>query len=269
MERPWLRRGLRPHTWRDDLAPYDRGRLRSRPFPAPGARRYPTSVLLPSILSSRLLLQAAIAAAILLLVTAAMQLPYGLGQTVRQRVAELLRTDTDIAAVAAVVQRLAEEGRSLRIGDFALDAPLLPALRPQESLQAPDDTTWVWPVDGDIDVPFGWVHDPDSGRTRFHDGVLFQVHAATVAAAGDGVVRRVDAEDDGFRVLIEHAHGWESVYAPLDPLEVAVGRRVQAGDVLGRVAGFAGGGDEDGARFYFALLRDGNHVDPASALLHR
>ena len=102
---------------------------------------------------------------------------------------------------------------------------------------------------------------------------LWQTHAAldiaaplgtAVSACADGTV--TEAYRDpllGYTVRLEHADGYESLYACLQSAEmVEVGRTVQMGDVIGAVGESADAEADLGAHLHFAFFLDGEAMQP-------
>lgn len=121
------------------------------------------------------------------------------------------------------------------------------------------------PVGGPVTSPFGMRVHPVTGVRKLHDGTDFAAPCGTpVLAAADGIVQRVGTVGGyGQRVVIEHAAGAATLYGHLSAYEVVVGRRVRAGDVVGRVGrtGYA-----TGCHLHLTLVEDGRPVDPLPRL---
>lgn len=87
---------------------------------------------------------------------------------------------------------------------------------------------------------------------------------ASVVACAQGTVSQAGFDALlGNCVRIEHADGLQSVYGSLQNLEmVEVGKRVQAGEVIGAVGDSAAAEAHLGAHLHFALMRDGESQPP-------
>ena len=85
--------------------------------------------------------------------------------------------------------------------------------------------------------PYGWRYSNHRQRWRMHVGHELIAPAATpVLAMLSGRVQLVQAISGyGLTMLIEHGHGWQTVYSHLQSADVHTGRLVQAGDHIGRV----------------------------------
>jgi len=116
-----------------------------------------------------------------------------------------------------------------------------------------------------ITSSFGLRRHPVLGYSRIHRGVDFGAPQGTpVYAAGDGVVTFSGRRGD-YGNLVELDHGGPHVtrYAHLARISQSArrGARVRQGDVIGTVGST---GLSTGPHLHFELLRNGEHVDPAS-----
>jgi len=115
----------------------------------------------------------------------------------------------------------------------------------------------VLPVDGPVVRPFD---APDGPFAAGHRGVdLAAGPGAQVRAAAAGTVRFAGPVAGAGWLALDHGGGLATTYGHLDDLLVAEGDRVEAGDVLGRVA--------DGRdHLDWGARRDGEYVDPLGLL---
>ncbi len=130
-------------------------------------------------------------------------------------------------------------------------------------------------VDLDSTTPSGWpvartkvVVTAEFGVRRGgsrHQGIDLAAPAGTpVWATADG--RVVYAGKDGRygkTVVIDHGGGWKTRYAHLKKIETKKGKRVERGDVIGRVGK---SGNASGAHLHYEVLRNGVPVDPRGYL---
>jgi murein DD-endopeptidase MepM/ murein hydrolase activator NlpD len=120
-----------------------------------------------------------------------------------------------------------------------------------------------------VSSPFGWRHAVGPhAPAGFHNGIDLPAPAGElVRAAADGTVVAVKRQGlGGVTVHVAHAGGLVTLYAHLGNLVPAIAegqRRVAAGDPLGHVART---GVTYGTHLFFAVLRDGQAVDPAELL---
>jgi murein DD-endopeptidase MepM/ murein hydrolase activator NlpD len=103
------------------------------------------------------------------------------------------------------------------------------------------------------------------GTTHMHQGLDMAAQTGTpVAAAAGGTVTHAGPEGDyGNLVTVRHANGYETRYAHLSGIGVAVGDAVQAGQPLGTVGST---GLSDAPHLHFEVRRDGEAIDPAQLL---
>lgn len=129
-----------------------------------------------------------------------------------------------------------------------------PALEPRAD--------WTWPLLGPITQRFG------ESRTRYgyHNGI--DIDGSTgdpVRAARSGTVVVAGRYDQcgGIEVHIEQSDGLVSWYRHLSRVDVSVGDRVEAGELIGRVGNT---GCSLGSHLHFAVRRDTRFLDPLDFL---
>lgn len=95
----------------------------------------------------------------------------------------------------------------------------------------------------------------------YHEGLDMIVTRGTpVLATGDGVVTSAASDrTTGNTVRIEHAGGYETVYAHLESMNVASGQRVRAGQRIGNV-GMSG--QAFAPHLHYEVRREGKAMDP-------
>jgi len=117
------------------------------------------------------------------------------------------------------------------------------------------------PVAGRLRVPFGDIRHPRFGTLTPHRGLTFEAPpTASVRAVFEGEVVFQDwLRGYGQTVILDHHHGYLSVYAHLSEAEVRMGQRVSRGGTIGQVGE---SGSLEGPQLYFELRRDGLPLDP-------
>ncbi|BDG61468.1 M23 family metallopeptidase [Caldinitratiruptor microaerophilus] len=122
------------------------------------------------------------------------------------------------------------------------------------------------PVAGEMISPFGWRGRAGGGE-ELHEGVdLAAEPGAAVRALRAGVVARVGRDPLlGPFVEVDHGGGLSTRYAPVTPSGAGVGRRVEAGQVLG-VLGEPPPGEPWRPHLHLEVRQDGRAVDPAPLL---
>lgn len=126
------------------------------------------------------------------------------------------------------------------------------------------DLSLIWPVSPIIVTsPFGYRRDPILGREniRFHSGIdLGGASGDIVHAAGGGRVLSAGwLGGSGRAVVIQHAGGYETIYAHLRKILVEQGVEVDAGTPIGFVGS---SGRSTGPHLHFEVRRGGLPIDP-------
>lgn len=124
--------------------------------------------------------------------------------------------------------------------------------------------TWPLPATG-VTSLYGNRPDPIDGQMRFHRGLDMEAdYGTTVKASADGQVVAAGWNGGyGRQIVVEHAGGYQTVYAHLSQILVPLRARVGAGEAIGRVGD---SGRSTGAHLHFEVLHWGRHVDPLETL---
>jgi murein DD-endopeptidase MepM/ murein hydrolase activator NlpD len=122
--------------------------------------------------------------------------------------------------------------------------------------------TVVPPLKGALSSPYGPRRDPITGLRRVHHGMDLAAPAGTPirAVATGRVLESGWAGPAGYRVMIEHADGYRSVYAHARRALVDVDDVVVAGQVIATVGS---SGRATGPHLHFEVHRNGASLDPA------
>jgi len=122
-----------------------------------------------------------------------------------------------------------------------------------------------WPVRGQITSPFGPRIHPITGEEAFHSGIDIRTPPGTpVKATANGMVSFANWRDDtGYCVVLEHGHGFTTVYAHNKLLYVKVGQRVGRGAVIA-LSGSTG--SSTGPHLHYEVWKEGTHVNPSPYL---
>lgn len=123
---------------------------------------------------------------------------------------------------------------------------------------------WVWPSSGVITDLFGT-------RRGVHKGIdIASTMGSPIFAVDDGVVRKSYYSNSyGNVVFIKHDNNFETVYAHLKSRDVAEGRVVKQGEIIGRMGNT---GDSSGVHLHFEVHQDEwtydkhNAINPVLAL---
>ncbi len=123
-----------------------------------------------------------------------------------------------------------------------------------------------WPVQGPILRPFGRFVDPVTGQQERNPGIDIAAPFGTpFRAVADGRVQHTGyIEGFGLTVVLQHGP-YTTVYAHAGRIQVAPGRTVSAGEVLGLV-GETGVTDDRGPRLHFEVRYHQTPQDPLTWL---
>jgi LysM repeat protein len=125
---------------------------------------------------------------------------------------------------------------------------------------------FISPVSGRLSSPFGQRIDPFNHVTReFHPGVDIAVpfNTPVSAAAAGTVVLAAWWDGYGKAIILQHAHGYRTLYGHLNTFLVHTGQKVYRGQVIGRV-GLTGW--TTGPHLIFDIWKNGRLVDPLKYL---
>lgn len=198
------------------------------------------------------------------------------------------QTDVDIPADIAVIanndaaepvqQEPVQELQPDQVTEAPAAAPAdEPSVTEEDPAQPTDEQTvasdfYIWPVAGEIEIPYSvdaLVYNRTMADWRTHAGVDISAEIGTqVMAAGSGRVESIYTDDlYGTTVVIDHYGGLKSVYCNLaETPTVYVGDNISAGDVIGAVGDTALCETGEVAHLHFAMLLDGQSIDPTQYL---
>jgi len=108
---------------------------------------------------------------------------------------------------------------------------------------------------------FGRRRDPFTGRIEPHYGVDFNGPTGLpVYAAADGVILHAEREPAyGNAIVIDHGHGYKTIYAHLSRLGVRKGDRVERGETIGALGNT---GRSTGPHLHYEVLYQNRNLDP-------
>lgn len=126
---------------------------------------------------------------------------------------------------------------------------------------------WLLPVDK-VQVSSFYAEKHPIRQNRPHQGVDFSAAAGTtIKATHKGKVLIADATslNSGYGkvVLIDHGHGYQTLYAHLDDFYITGGQTVKAGEPIGTVGTT---GRVTGPHLHFEILLNGRQQNPADYL---
>jgi len=121
----------------------------------------------------------------------------------------------------------------------------------------------IRPITGFITSGFGMREHPIYKRTLFHAGTDFSAPVGTkVMATADGTVA-FSGFDKGYgkKVVINHANGYQTVYAHLSKAVIRQGQRVERGDLIA----FSGNtGVSTGPHLHYEVHKNNVQVNPTA-----
>ncbi|MBQ3879145.1 MAG: peptidoglycan DD-metalloendopeptidase family protein [Oscillospiraceae bacterium] len=120
-----------------------------------------------------------------------------------------------------------------------------------------------WPLPGFTTVSSGYQYrkNPVTGIYSFHTGIDIPAPQGTAiqAAASGTVVSAGWNNAYGWRIIINHGNGLQTMYAHMKAFAVQEGDSVNAGDTIGYV-GLTG--NTTGYHLHFSVLLNGSYVNP-------
>ena len=139
------------------------------------------------------------------------------------------------------------EGMSQVIQGRILDKEINPSAKPVSK--------------GYISSPFGYRHDPFTGRSRLHKGIDFAAKTGTeIHSVAAGVVSFAGRKGGyGNAVEVSHGKGLVSRYGHLSKFKVKEGTLVKKGDLIA-LSGSTG--RSTGPHLHLEILKDGKQIDP-------
>ncbi|AOV15856.1 hypothetical protein BJI67_01135 [Acidihalobacter aeolianus] len=117
-----------------------------------------------------------------------------------------------------------------------------------------------WPVAGHVLASFGSPRDGSDGVLRWQGTFIHAAQGTPIRAVDAGRVVFADwLRGYGLLLIIDHGHGYMTLYGHDQAIYRPVGSWVRAGEVVASV-GDSGGASTSGV--YFAIRRDGRPLDP-------
>jgi len=118
-----------------------------------------------------------------------------------------------------------------------------------------------WPVQGVVTSYYGMRQHPILGRAVFHAGIDIRVPQGTpIKATADGIVSFSGwITGSGHTIVLEHGHGYTTVYAHNSKNHVNVGKRVKRGDMIA-ISGSSG--DATGPHLHYEVWKNSTQIDP-------
>jgi len=117
--------------------------------------------------------------------------------------------------------------------------------------------SFVWPASGRITQGYRFYHKAIDIANRA-GGPILAADSGTVVIAG-----WPDNSGYGSRVLIDHGNGFATMYAHMSLVQVAMGQRINRGDVIGQMGST---GRSTGTHLHFEIRKGGVLLDPSTLL---
>lgn len=139
----------------------------------------------------------------------------------------------------------------------------------EENTKKEEPLTFVKPVEGDLQKGFAkdtLIYSETLGEWSTHMGVDIKADKASVVkASANGKVKSIKNDPRyGLSVIIEHADGYETLYANLLTAEfVKVGEEVKQGQTIATVGNTAMFEVADAPHLHFEVSKDGVQQDPS------
>lgn len=99
----------------------------------------------------------------------------------------------------------------------------------------------------------------------YHRGIdIARPSNYSILASDNGVVTAAGWDGSyGYRVIINHNNGYQTLYAHLSNIYVSVGQVVPKGSVIGKMGST---GNSTGIHLHFEVTRNGKLINPLSVL---
>lgn len=119
------------------------------------------------------------------------------------------------------------------------------------------------PVDGQLSSGFGMRVHPRYGSKKFHSGIDLSAPRGTpIHATADGIISFSGwSKGNGNIVVIEHGHGFSTVYAHNTKNLIKVGQTVKRGQ---KIATTGSTGVSTGPHVHYEVWKNGERVNPES-----
>ena len=101
-----------------------------------------------------------------------------------------------------------------------------------------------------------------SGAAQFHSGLDISSSPGTpIRATADGIVRHSGRTPvSGYVIVLEHGHGYSTIYAHNRKNAVKPGQMIRGGDLIAYVGST---GRSTGPHVHYEVWKDGTNVNPA------
>lgn len=114
----------------------------------------------------------------------------------------------------------------------------------------------------EISSPFGYREHPIKGEVLFHEGIDISANIGTeIHATAQGKVISIMYSKYGYgnRVVIQHAYGFETLYAHMDTIRLKKGQWVNKNQIIGTVGNT---GLSTGSHLHYEIHKNNQPRDP-------
>ena len=130
-------------------------------------------------------------------------------------------------------------------------------------------TLFVYPTVGRLTSGYGYRQDPFTGIRRMHYGIdLSNSVGTTVKSTMAGRVASIGNQPRGYGkyVVIQHRHGFQSLYGHLSTIAVRRGEYIRQGQKIGDMGN---SGRSTGPHLHFSIYKNNVPVNPLSGYLYQ
>ena len=121
------------------------------------------------------------------------------------------------------------------------------------------------PTSGRISSKFGNRKNPFGSGIRFHQGVdIANSRGTNIVAAAKGTVTFAGYKGGyGKAIIINHGHGYTTLYAHNNSISVNVGDKVDKGDIISKMGST---GRSTGSHLHFEIHKNNKPIDPMNII---
>jgi murein DD-endopeptidase MepM/ murein hydrolase activator NlpD len=130
-------------------------------------------------------------------------------------------------------------------------------------------TLFIYPSLGRLTSGYGYRNDPFTGLRRMHYGIDLADSVGTIVKSTmAGRVATIGNQPRGYGkyVVIQHRHGFQSLYGHLSTIEVRRGEYIRQGQKVGEMGN---SGRSTGPHLHFSLYKNNVPVNPLSGYLYQ
>ncbi|EJF53875.1 metalloendopeptidase-like membrane protein [Saprospira grandis DSM 2844] len=171
---------------------------------------------------------------------------------------------SDAELIKELLERVLQMRQRLALMAKAQEEVLLAAKEKQELLQAIPSIRPLRRLQRRIEYlsGFGYRKHPIYKILKMHTGIDFGAPIGTpIYATGNGKVAKVVLKRTGYgrHVIIDHGHGYKTLYAHMSKVEVKAGEKVKRGEIIGRVGNT---GASTAPHLHYEVVYKGKKVNP-------